>query len=140
MKMRMTLVAVGLSAWVSVATVANEPQRHDGPTSQSTVTDSSAADSFRKLEAARQEYQARIAEYKAGRNPTNVVIQANMKLLRASFATNTPHAALDYEDRAAEIETITEANWQSGLGTDTELSQAKAARLDELLKRSLTRK
>ena len=92
-----------------------------------------------RREAAIQEYEARIAEYKAGRSPANVALQANRRLLQALLATDSPNAAIQYDRRASEIETFAQKNLELGTGTKQEVAQAKSARLDAILKGFLIR-
>lgn len=87
-----------------------------------------------RREAATQEYEARIAELKAGRSPATVALQSNRRLLQVSLAADSPNAAIQYDRRAYEIETIAMKNLQLGTGTEREVAQAKAARLDAILK------
>ena len=92
-----------------------------------------------RRDAAIQEYEARIVEFKAGRSPANVALQANRRLLEASLATDSPNAAIQYDRRTSEIETFAQKNLELGTGTRQEVVQAKFARLDAILKGLLIR-
>lgn len=84
--------------------------------------------------SASQELQARMAEFKAGRTPANVVIQANRRLLQASRAVHGPSRAdhLKYDGYAKMIEETAEKNLSQRVGTKHDVELAKAARLDAI--------
>ncbi len=90
-------------------------------------------------DAATEEYVARLAEFRTGRSPANVVLQSNRRLLIASLVIDSPNAALEYDRRASEIEAFAKKNLELGTGTKQEVAQSKSARLDALLKNLLIR-
>lgn len=92
-----------------------------------------------RRDAVTQEYEARVVEFKAGRSPVNVVLQANQKLLRSSLAADSPNAAINYDRRAAEIEAFAQKRLELGVGVKQEVAQARFARLDNLIKSLLIR-
>jgi len=90
-----------------------------------------------KVQAAAKEFDTRIAEYRAGRSPINVVLQSNQRLLVAALDAKVPNAGLDYDKRAATLESLAKHMLDSGSGTVTELAQTREFRLDVILRNSI---
>lgn len=88
-------------------------------------------------DAALQEFDARFAEFKAGRSPAKIVIQANLQLLLSSLETGVPNASGEYDRRGSRIEACGKRNLSLGTATKQDVTQAKSARLDSLLSDSL---
>ena len=135
-----SLAIVASMMLIATNGIAAEPQT-EPPTQDSDVHRPEQLKNVLEMtrEAATQEYEARIAEFKAGRSPANVVLQANRKLLHASLATDSPNAAIEYDRRASAIEAFAQKNLELRTGTRQELAQAKSARLDAMLKDLLIR-
>lgn len=84
--------------------------------------------------ASKTEITVRMREYRNGRSPVNACLQANQRFLRAALDANVPNASIDYERRALEIEQLAQTHFENGLGTLQEIDQAKAARLNVILR------
>ena len=91
----------------------------------------------RRHELATQAYAAGITELRNGRTSAHPVIQWNKRLLQASLDTSAPDSGISYDQRAAEIESLAQVNLENRTGTQRDLAEAKAARLDAILKRLL---
>ena len=90
-----------------------------------------------RLQAATKEFAARIAEYRGGRSPINVVLQSNQRLLKAALDAHVPNAGIAYDRRAEEVEALAQHMLSIGSGTGKELTQAKENRLDAMLRNSI---
>ena len=73
-------------------------------------------------------------KFKSGRTPANVVLQASRRLLKASLDSNSPNAAIEYDRRVSEVESLAEKNLALGTGTRQDVAQAESSRLDAILK------
>lgn len=76
-------------------------------------------------------------EYQSGRCQIGGVINANKRLLTASLHnmnSTTGNASTEYDVRAADIEQMAVRALELGTGTEVELKQAQAARLDAMLR------
>lgn len=80
------------------------------------------------------EYEVRLAEFKQGRSPVNVLLQSTTRLLHVSLDAKIPDSASLYDSRIAHIESIARRNLQLGICTAQEVAQAESSRLDALLK------
>ena len=78
-----------------------------------------------------------VLAYQSGRCSIGKVINANKCLFTASLHdpnNSTGNASVEYDVRATEIEHMAIRALKLGTGTETELKQAQAARLDAMLR------
>lgn len=132
----LTLVA----SLLLIATTGGAAETQAGAPAQSVnarLTDESANVLKMRRDAARRVYEARIAKFKSGRVPANVVLQSNLRLLHSSLAIASPDAAVEYDCRARDIEAIAQKNLEAGAGTRQDVEQSKSVRLDVIIKDSL---
>lgn len=130
MKIRESVLALGVFLAASATLKADELKP------EASAVRPAAREAMR-YEAVAQEYRVRAGQYEAGVVPINVVLQSNTRWLQASLRIGVPNAASGYDARAREIETLALRKLERGSGSQRELAEAREARLDALLKRSL---
>lgn len=130
-----SLAIVASMLLVAAVGIAAEPQS-DQPIDRNAARSAEQLQrtNERRREALTQEYKARISEFKLGRTPANVVLQASRRLLQASLDSNSPNAAIEYDRRASEVESMAQKNLELGTGTRQDVAQAKSSRLAAILK------
>lgn len=126
------LLLIGTTARATVPVADSLNQRTDA-----NVSDLPQETPEMRYANAQKEYAIRLGEFKAGRSPANAAIKPNKRLLEAALALGRPNAAIEYDQRAAIIESYAKTNLELRTGTEQEVAQAQSARLDAILKRLL---
>jgi len=85
----------------------------------------------------KRQFDQAVLAYQSGRGSVGKVINANKRLFTASLHdqnNSTGNASVEYDARASEIEQMALRALKMGTGTENELKQAQAARLDAMLR------